>query len=80
VPDKPSTARVVASTKLLPGEQAALLCEARIRGVKPSEALRLATRMWVAASRAARRAVPTCACGGADDAGHSPGCEHFADP
>jgi len=69
-----TTARVVSSTKLNPGEQAALHAEAKIRGLKPSEALRLASRMWVSASRAGRKAPPTCSCGGADDVGHGSFC------
>ena len=75
---KASTARVVCSTKLNGGEQAALHAEARVRGIKPSEALRLASRMWVSASRAARKVPTTCTCGGADDVGHSTFCVQVA--
>jgi hypothetical protein len=77
---KGSTPRVVCSTKLNSGEQAALRAEARVRGISPSEALRLASRMWVSASRAARKVGPTCSCGGSDDVGHSDFCTRRAAP
>lgn len=75
---KTSTARAVASTKLNAGEQASLHAEAKVRGIKPSEALRLASRMWVNASRAARKVAPTCKCGGSDEVGHGTFCTNAA--